>query len=114
MEINELPRQGAVPRPILAQECTQRQCPVSRGLLLDRNADPERRVAVRDEGRKSLAKSAWTGEQINDAEVGRQNRLLTIFSQSVYTRFRNEDQDASDRYCGSKDPILWIERPDPA
>lgn len=35
MEINELPRQGAVPRPILTQECTQRQCPVSRGLLLD-------------------------------------------------------------------------------
>ena len=62
-------------------------------------------MAVRDEGRKSLAKSTWTGEQINDAESGRQIRLLTIFSQSVYTRFRDEHQDASDRYCGSADPI---------
>ena len=41
---------------------------MGRGLLLDRDPDPERRMSVLDEGSKALAKSAWTGEQIDNAE----------------------------------------------
>lgn len=36
--------------------------------LFDRNADPERRMAVLDEGSEALAKSAGTGKQIDNSE----------------------------------------------
>lgn len=83
-------------RPVLAQERAQRQGPMSRRLLLDRNADPERRMAVLDEGSEPLAKAARAGEQIDNAESGRQIRLLTNFIQPVYARFRDENQDGCD------------------
>ena len=51
-------------------------------------------MAVLDEGRKPLAKAAWTGKQIDNAESGRQIRLLTNLIQPVYTRFKDENQDA--------------------
>lgn len=59
---------------------------MGRRLLLDRDANPERRMTVLDEGGEPLAKSARAGKQINDAESGRQIRLLTDFIQPVYTR----------------------------
>ena len=70
MEIDELIGQGAVNRPVFTQECAQRQGAMGRCLFLDRDADPERRMSVLDQGGKSLAKSAWTGEQIDNAESG--------------------------------------------
>lgn len=71
---------------------------MGRYLLLDRDADPERYMSVLDEGCKTLAKSAWTGKQIDNAESGRQIRLLTKYIQSVYTGFQVKDQGARDRY----------------
>jgi hypothetical protein len=105
MEIDELFRQAATTCTVLAQEGAQRQGPMGRCLLLDRDADPERRVAILDKGCKPLAKSAGAGEKIDDAESRRQIRLLTNFIQPVYTRFRDENQDACDRYRGSADPV---------
>ena len=52
-----------------------------------------------------IAKSARAGEQIDNAESGRQIRLLTNFIPPVYTRFRYENQDGCDRYRGSADPL---------
>src|SRR5690606_8748677 len=105
MEIDELFREDAMTCTVLAQKGTQRQGPMGRRFLLDRNADPERRMAVLDEGSEPLAKSARAGEQIDDTESGRQIRLLTNFIQLVYTRFRDENQDGCDRYCGPADPF---------
>lgn len=44
-------------------------------------------MAVIDEGREPLTKSAGASEKINNAERGRQIRLLTNFSLPVYTGF---------------------------
>ena len=55
-------------RTVLAQERAQRQGPMGRRLLLDRDADPERRMVVLDKGSEPLAKSARAGKQIDNAE----------------------------------------------
>ena len=70
MKIDELVGQGAVKRLVFTQERAQRQGAMSRCLFLDRDADPERRMSILDEGGKALAKSAWTGKQIDNAESG--------------------------------------------
>ena len=62
-------------------------------------------MAVLDERSEPLAKSARAGEQIDNAESGRQIRLLTNFSQPVYTGFKYEDQGGCDRYRGPADPF---------
>ena len=93
MEIDEFFRQDAMTHAVHAQERAQRQGPMGRRLLLDRYADPERRMAVLDQGSKPFAKSARTGKQIDNAESGRQIRLLTNFTQPVYTRFKDKNQD---------------------
>ena len=67
---------------------------MSRGLLLDRDTDPERCVAILDKGSEPLAKSARAGKQINNAESGRQIRFLTKFIQPDYTTIKEENQDA--------------------
>ena len=64
---------------VLTQESAQRQSPVSRYLLLDRNSDMERFVPPFDEGREPLAESTWTRKQIDNAESGGQVRLLMNF-----------------------------------
>ena len=92
-------------RNVVAEERAQRQGPMGRRLLLDRNADPERRTTVLDEGSEPLAKSARAGKQIDNAESGRQIRLLTNFIQPVYTRFKDENQGGCDRYRGPTDPF---------
>jgi hypothetical protein len=79
--------------PVFAQERAKRQGPMGRCLLLDRDADPERRMAVLDKGRKSLAKPAGTGKQIDNAESGRQIRLLTISFSRCILGSRDENQD---------------------
>jgi hypothetical protein len=55
-------------------------------------------VTVLDKGRKSLAQSARTGKQIDDAESGWQIRLLTKSIQPVYTRFEAKGQEANGGY----------------
>lgn len=50
-------------------------------------------MTVLDEGSEPLSKSARTGKQIDNAESGRQIRLLTNLIQPVYTRFKDENQD---------------------
>jgi len=58
---------------------------MGRCLLLDRNADLEGAMPIVDERGKSLAPSAWTGKKIDNAESGRQIRLLTNCIRPVYT-----------------------------
>lgn len=93
VEIDKLCGKGAMAGAMFPQECAQRQGLMGRRLFLDRDADPERRMAILNEGSEPLAKSAWAGKQINYAESGRQIRLLTDFIHPVYTRFRDENQD---------------------
>ena len=105
MEVDELLGQGVVPCLVFPQECAQCQGAMCRGLLLDRDADPEGRMPVLDEGGKALAKSARTGKKIDDTESGWQIRLLTKIIHRVYTRFGSEDQEARDGYCRQADPL---------
>lgn len=94
MEIDEPVGQGAVTNLIFAQKRAQCQRSMSRSFLLDRDADPERRMSILSEGRKTLAKSARTGEQVHNTESGRQIGLLTKIVQPLYTRFRDKNQGA--------------------
>ena len=80
MKINKLPRQVAVTCTVLAQKSAQRQGPMGRSLLLDRNANPERCMAVFYERSEPLAKSAWSSKQIDNAERVRQSKLLISFN----------------------------------
>ena len=68
MEFDELLGQCIMTRAVVAQERSQRKGPMSGCFLFDRNADPERRMAVLDEGSEALAKSAGTGKQIDNSE----------------------------------------------
>lgn len=43
-------------------------------------------MAILNDRRKPFAKTAWTSEQIDYAESGRQIRLLPNFNLSMYTR----------------------------
>jgi hypothetical protein len=78
-------RQLAVSRAEGAKEGTQPQRSVRGRFLLDRDADMERGSPVYIEGGKSLAESAWTCKQIDNAESGWQIRNLSKSDQSMYT-----------------------------
>ena len=52
-------------------------------------------MAVLDERREALAKSARPCKQIDNTEGGRQMSLLTNFIQPVYTRFQDKNQGTS-------------------
>ncbi len=105
MKVDELPRQATMPCAMIPQERAKGQGPMGRCLLLDRKADLEGPMPVVDERGKSLAQPAWTGKKIDDAESGRQIRLLTNCIRRVYTKFMIERQEPCDGYRRPADPF---------
>jgi hypothetical protein len=59
------------------QKRPQPECPMSRGFLLDRDADVEGRVVTHLEAGETLAQPARTGKQIDNTEFGWQIRGLS-------------------------------------
>src|SRR5690606_38322848 len=105
VEVDEGLRQRPVTRLMRPQEGTQGQRAMRRGLLLDRDADPERRVAADIEGRKAFAQPARAGKQIDNAESGWQIRGLSNSGCRLYTRSGRRGQEANGGYRRQADPL---------
>ena len=89
------------------QERSHRQGPMRRCLLLDRNADPEGPVPITNERGKPLAQPAWTGKQIDNAESGRQIRLLTNCIPTVTGAAIGNTRWASPWAGWAEPPVIW-------
>src|SRR5690606_9283644 len=105
VEVDEGLWQRPETRLMRPQEGAQGQRAMRRGLLLDRDADPERRVAADIEGRKALAQPAWAGKKIDDAESGWQIRGPSNSGCRLYTRSGRRGQEANGGYRRQADPL---------